>query len=63
MRFGELFEFYKIPEWYNQYLNYEGFKTMIETFKEKQKEGEYMKLPGLYILSMKERRLICVDLI
>jgi len=36
---------------------------MIETFKEKQKEGEYMKLPGLYILNMKDRRLVCLDLI
>lgn len=30
MRFGELFEYHKIPEWYNMYLNYQGLRSKID---------------------------------
>ena len=33
MKFGQQFEFHKIPEWYCQYLEYEKLKKMIEDFK------------------------------
>ena len=63
MRFGEQFEFHKIPEWYNQYLNYELFKKKIEQFKESQKKGDFVKLPGYYIYLIGSRKLVCLDLV
>lgn len=38
MRFGEQFEFHKIPEWYNIYLDYELLRKIIERFKEDSNE-------------------------
>ena len=32
MKFGQQFEYSKIPEWYNKYLDYEGMKQLIEDF-------------------------------
>lgn len=57
MRFGQQFEFHKIPEWYLQYLDYEGFKSMIEGFKEEVKKGDMIKLPGFYTFT-RNRELI-----
>jgi len=34
MRFGEQFEFHRIPEWYHKYLNYHALKLQIEIFKD-----------------------------
>lgn len=59
MRFGHQFEFHKIPEWYLQYLDYEGFKLMIEGFKEEVKKGNMIKLPGFYVFT-KSRQLISI---
>lgn len=33
MRFGEQFEYHRIPEWYHKYLNYHALKLQIEIFK------------------------------
>jgi hypothetical protein len=60
MKFGQSFEYHKIPEWYNMYLNYAGLKKCIETFKESRKKGELVKLPGFYMLT-KERLLVQLD--
>lgn len=51
MKFGQSFEYHKIPEWYNMYLDYKGLKKSIEDFKDKRKEGEYMKLLGYYLFT------------
>jgi SPX domain protein involved in polyphosphate accumulation len=48
MKFGEILEYHKIPEWYNMYLNYELFKQKIELFQLKKKFNEVAKLPGYY---------------
>ena len=42
MKFGEIFEYHKIPEWYNMYLNYELFKQKIELSSMKKKFDEVM---------------------
>ena len=34
MRFSEVFEYHKIPEWYNMYLDYKSLKMQIEVFKD-----------------------------
>ena len=46
MKFGELFEYHKIPEWYNMYLNYELLRQKIDDFN----ENAPVKLPGYYFL-------------
>jgi SPX domain protein involved in polyphosphate accumulation len=33
MKFGQQFEYHKIPEWYMMYLDYNKLKKMIEMFK------------------------------
>lgn len=37
MKFGQQFEYHKIPEWYSEYLDYKRFKKLIKTFKGKVK--------------------------
>lgn len=39
MKFGVLFEFHKIPEWYNDYLDYNKFTAMINDYKESVKQN------------------------
>lgn len=51
MKFGTQFEFHKIPEWYDMYLDYEYLKVSIETYKDNQKKGKLMKLPGYYLMT------------
>ena len=61
MKFGEIFEYHKIPEWYNMYLNYELFKQKIELFSMKKKFDEVMKLPGYYFRK-DDGQLVYLDL-
>ena len=51
MKFGAQFEFHKIPEWYDSYMDYELLKTMIEEFKGDRKADIYMKLLGFYVFT------------
>ena len=52
MKFGDHFEFHKIPEWYNMYLQYSKLKKMIESFKHDNKTRKTTtKLPGYFYLS------------
>ena len=44
MKFGLQFEFHKIPEWYTMYLDYNLFKDMIDFYKQKTREGQFLKL-------------------
>jgi len=37
MKFGNQFEFHKIPEWYTEYLDYQKFKELIKAFKSRLK--------------------------
>jgi hypothetical protein len=39
MRFSEIFDYHKIPEWYNEYLNYDAQNTQIENYHEAVKKG------------------------
>ena len=43
MKFGQQFEFHKIPEWYTMYLDYEMFKEMIDHFKQNLNKPEKNK--------------------
>ena len=53
MKFGELFEFHKIPEWYNEYFDYKKFSTIITNHKETVKTGRLVKINGIYYLTDK----------
>ena len=44
MKFGAIFEYHKIPEWYNMYLNYELLRQRLDDFNDKNP----VKLPGYY---------------
>jgi hypothetical protein len=61
MKFGEIFEYHKIPEWYNMYLNYELFKQKIELFTLKKKLNEVIRLPGYYVRTS-DGQLVQLDL-
>ena len=39
MKFGNQFEFHKIPEWYTEYLDYQKFKELIKDFKKRLKSN------------------------
>ena len=51
MKFGNLFEFHKIPEWYTEYLDYVEMRDRIDTFKKEVKVGSSKKLSGIYNLN------------
>jgi len=39
MKFGHLFEFHKIPEWYEEYCDYSRLRESITDFKKKTKDN------------------------
>lgn len=51
MKFGHLFEFHKIPDWYTEYVQYRELKTRIDTFKAMKKNGTIDKLKGYYMIN------------
>ena len=53
MKFGHLFEFHKIPEWYTEYVQYKDLRNMIDEFKRDCKDGLVRQLNGWYIITPK----------
>ena len=51
MKFGVLFEFHKIPEWYNEYFDYKKFTQVIANHKETVKSGRLAKINGIYYMT------------
>ena len=51
MKFGHLFEFHKIPEWYTEYMQYKEMKSRIDTFKKLMTHGKTRKLKGYYMIN------------
>lgn len=51
MKFGQQFEFHKIPEWYNMYLDYDLLCRYISEFKDSTEHKKSVKLAGYYILT------------
>ena len=62
MKFGHLFEFHKVPEWYNEYMDYNQLRALIDAFKIMCKEGTTRKLKGYYMVNNKGQ-LYCIDFI
>lgn len=48
MKFGNIFETHKIPDWYEAYLNYKLLKKHVSKFKKGVKSGQFRKLNGIY---------------
>lgn len=62
MKFGHLFEFHKIPDWYTEYLHYNELKTKISDFKTMKKSGNVRQLKGYYMIN-KRGQLYSIDFI
>lgn len=61
MKFGNLFEFHKIPEWYNHYLDYKKFVAQIESHQQMVKSKELSKLNGVFFMT-EDKRILDVPL-
>ena len=62
MKFGHLFEFHKIPDWYTEYVHYRELKTRIDSFKAMKKAGTVKQLKGYYMIN-KKGQMYCIDFI
>ena len=62
MKFGHLFEFLKIPDWYTEYVHYNELKEKISEFKHACKQGEVKQLKGYYMIN-KHGQLYSIDFI
>jgi len=51
MKFGHLFEFHKIPEWYTEYIHYRDLRDLIDDFKKFNKQGLVKPLNGYYTIN------------
>ncbi len=49
MKFGQQFEFHKIPEWFEDYLSYKRLKQLLQKYSHRVKAGQAYKLKGAYI--------------
>mgnify|MGYP000884102214 CR=1 FL=1 len=55
MKFGNLFEFHKIPEWYHEYLDYRAFATICKGHSAAVANKHLTKLSGIYYLTESKR--------
>lgn len=62
MKFGHLFEFHKIPDWYTEYVHYRELKLRISEFKALTKAEQVKKLKGYYMIN-KRGQIYCIDFI
>ena len=62
MKFGHLFEFHKIPEWYTEYLDYVELRSLIDSFKKLNKAEKVRKLKGYYMVNDRGQ-VYCIDFI
>ena len=62
MKFGHLFEYHKIPDWYTEYVHYKELKMRIDTFKAMKKAGNVKQLKGYYMIN-KKGQMYCIDFI
>jgi hypothetical protein len=62
MKFGHLFEFHKIPEWYTEYVHYKDLREQIDKFKAFCKDGLAKPLNGYYTIN-RNGQIYCIDFI
>jgi len=51
MKFGHLFEYHKIPDWYTEYVHYRELKIKIDEFKALKKQSQVKQLKGYYTIN------------
>ena len=56
--FPDQYNAQKIPEWYQQYIDYHALIKMINDFHHKEGEGQVKKLPGVYYYSAKLKKMV-----
>lgn len=61
VKFGDQYETQKIPEWFNEYLDYKLLVKKLEDFDRQEKDQKLLKLPGIYFLSPKLQKLISIE--
>ena len=61
MKFGELFNHHKIPEWFNDYINYNLLQNKLNTFQKCIKQKKADKLQGYYTIT-KDGKLVKLDI-
>jgi len=61
MKFVNLFELHKIPEWYHQYLEYKALSKIIKEHKTDIKNEKSSKLSGVFFLT-EEKRVVPVPI-
>lgn len=62
MKFGLLFEFHKIPEWYTEYVHYTDLRDLIDQFITFRKKGFVVPLAGFYMIN-NQGQFYCIDFI
>ena len=62
MKFGHLYEFHKIPEWYTEYVDYIALRARIDVFKRLVKADAVRKLKGYYMIN-NAGQIYCIDFI
>ena len=50
MKFGQQFDFHKIPEYYESYVDYEGLKESLKLQAARIQKKEMIKLSNMYWL-------------
>jgi hypothetical protein len=55
MKFGNLFELHKIPEWYHDYLDWKGLHTQIQAHRQLTKDGTLDKVSGIWFMTEGKR--------
>lgn len=61
VQFGDQYETQKIPEWYNEYLDYQLLMKKMEDFDRLEKEQKCLKMPGFYYFSPKLQKLVNIE--
>jgi SPX domain protein involved in polyphosphate accumulation len=50
LKFSKLFEYQKVPEWYDNYLNYDVLNQLIKNHKKEVKQESKAKLDGIWFM-------------
>ena len=55
VKFYEQFEYHKIPEWYDQYIEYATLKSMAHSFEDNVVQEKRPKIPDLFVLTKDQK--------
>jgi len=50
LKFSKLFEYQKVPEWYDDYLNYDKLNQLIKNHKKELIQEKKKKLDGIWFM-------------